>query len=181
MGTKTNPDGLGESRMFNSVNKGNGRVTALPESPKQKGEDGYEGNDENSICSCNARTGGCDRGDGGAHMVGARRTEHRATGGRVGVLRGCWRSDLVHGGLGAQEGKIGAKTLYEVKSMPLYEVKCRPLYEVKCLPLYEGRFSGGSSGDFSGDFSGNFSGNFSGDSAEFSAVGNSRNRTADGY
>ena len=27
-----NPDGLGESRMFNSVNKGNGRVTALPES-----------------------------------------------------------------------------------------------------------------------------------------------------
>ena len=31
-----NPDGLGESRMFNSVNKGNGRVTDLPESPKQK-------------------------------------------------------------------------------------------------------------------------------------------------
>ena len=27
-----NPDGLGESRMFNSVNKGNGRVTAMPES-----------------------------------------------------------------------------------------------------------------------------------------------------
>ena len=110
-------------------------------------------------------------------MVGARRTEHRATGGRVGVLRGRWIRDLVHGGLGSQEGEIGAKTLYEVKSMPLYEVKCRPLYEVKCLPLYEGRFSGDSSGDFSGDFSGNFSG----DSAEFSAVGNSRNRTADGY
>ena len=110
-------------------------------------------------------------------MVGARRAEHRATGGRVGVLRGCWRSDLVHGGLGAQEGKIGAKTLYEVKGGGFYEVKCRPLYEVKCLPLYEGRFSGDSSGDFSGDFSGNFSG----DSAEFSAVGNSRNRTADGY
>ena len=31
-----NPDGLGESRIVNSVNKGNGRVTALPESPKQK-------------------------------------------------------------------------------------------------------------------------------------------------
>ena len=100
-------------------------------------------------------------------MVGTRRTEHRATGGRVGVLRGCWRSDLVHGGLGAQEGKIGAKTLYEVKSMPLYEVRCRPLYEVKCMPLYEGRFSGDSSGDFSGD------------SAELPAVGNSRNRTAE--
>ena len=110
-------------------------------------------------------------------MVGTRRTEHRATGGRFGVLRGRWIRDLVHGGLGAQEGKIGAKTLYEVKSLPLYEVKCRPLYEVKCLPLYDGRFSGDSSGDFSGDFSGNFSG----DSAEFSAVGNSRNRTADGY
>ena len=110
-------------------------------------------------------------------MVGTRRTEHRATGGRVGVLRGRWIRDLVHWGLGSQEGKIGAKTLYEVKYMPLYEVKCRPLYEVKCLTLYEGRFSGDSSGDFSGDFSGSFSG----DSAEFSAVGNSRNRTADGY
>ena len=31
-----NPDGLGESRIVNSVNKGNGRVSALPESPKQK-------------------------------------------------------------------------------------------------------------------------------------------------
>ena len=33
---RQNPDGLGESRIVNSVNKGNGRVTALPESPKQK-------------------------------------------------------------------------------------------------------------------------------------------------
>ena len=31
-----NPDGLGESRIVNSVNKGNGRVSSLPESPKQK-------------------------------------------------------------------------------------------------------------------------------------------------
>ena len=94
-------------------------------------------------------------------MVGTRRTEHRATGGRFGVLLGRWIRDLVHGRLGAQEGKIVAKTLYEVKSLPLYEVKCRPLYEVKCLPLYEGRFSGDSSGENSGDFSGENSGNFS--------------------
>ena len=106
-------------------------------------------------------------------MVGARRTEHRATGGRFGVLRGRWIRDLVHGRLGSQEGKIGAKTLYEVKGGGFYEVKGGAFYEVKCLHLYEGRFSGDSSGDFSGDFSG--------DSAEFSAVGNSRNRTADGY
>ena len=94
-------------------------------------------------------------------MVGTRRTEHRATGGRPRVFRGRSTHDLVPGRLGKKKKKIGAKTLYEVK----------------CLTLYEGRFSGDSSGDFSGDFSGNFSGN----SAEFSAVGNSRNRTADGY
>ena len=73
---------------------------------------------------------------------------------------------MVHGGFSAQEGEIGAKTLYEVKYMPLYEVKCRPLYEVKCLHLYEGRFSGDSSGENSGENSGNFSG--------VSAVKNSR-------
>ena len=36
VGTKNNPDDLGESRIVNSVNKGNGRVSSLPESPKQK-------------------------------------------------------------------------------------------------------------------------------------------------
>ena len=170
---------MGESRIVNSFNKGNGRVSALPESQKQKGEDGYEGNDENSICGCNACTGGGDRGDGGANMVGTRRTEHRATGGRVGVLRGRWIRDLVHWGFGAQEGKIVAKTFYEVKGGCFYEVKGGAFYEVKCLTLYEVEISGDSSGDSSGENSGKNSGNFSGDSEEFSAVGNSRNRTAE--
>ena len=128
-----NPDGLGESRIVNSVNKGNGRVSALPESPIKK-EDGYEGNDENSICSSNARVGGCDRGDGGSHMVGARRNRHSAVSGCGGVFRiGRW-SDLVHGRLGAQEGKIGAKSFYEVKG--------GGFYEVKSYWLYFGRFFG---------------------------------------
>ena len=61
-------------------------------------------------------------------MVGARRNRHSAVGGCGGVFRfGRW-SDLVHGRLGSQEGEIGAKTLYEVKSMPLYEVKCTWLH-----------------------------------------------------
>ena len=146
--------------------------------PKTKGDDGYEGNDENSICGCDARVGGCDRGDGGAHMVGTRRTEHWATGGRVGVLRCRWIRDLVHGRLCAQEGEIGAKGFYEVKGGCFYEVKGGGFYEVKSLQLYEGEISGNSSGDFSGENSGKFSGNFSGN---YSAVKNSRNRTAYGY
>ena len=118
--------------------------------PKTKGDDGYEGNDENSICSSNARVGGCDRGDGGAHMVGTRRTEHWATGGRVGVLRGRRIRNLVHGGFGATKGEIGAKTLYEVKGGGFYEVKGGAFYEVKSTGLHFGRFFGRFFGSFFG-------------------------------
>ena len=160
MSAKKNPDGLGESRIVNSFNKGNGRVSALPESPKQKKEDGYEGNDENSFWYSDARVGGCDRGDGGAHLVGTRRTEHWATGGRVGVLRGRWIRHLVHGRLGATKGEIRAKTLYEVKSMPLYEVKGGGFYEVKGFGLHFGRFFGKFLGGIFGKIFGKLFGKF---------------------
>lgn len=124
--------------------------------PKTRGDDGYEGNDENSICSSNARVGGCDRGDGGSHMVGARRNRHSAVGGCGGVFRvGRW-SDLVHGRLGAQEGEIGAKSFYEVKGGGFYEVKCLPLYEVKSYWLYFGGFLGRKFGKLFGKLFGKF-------------------------
>ena len=49
---------------------------------------------------------------------------------------------MVHGGHGAQEGEIVAKTLYEVKGGGFYEVKGGCFYEVKGFGLHFGRFLG---------------------------------------
>ena len=61
---------------------------------------------------------------------------------------------MVHWGLGAQEGKIGAKTLYEVKGDGFYEVKGGGFYEVKGFGLHFGRFFGRKFGRFFGRFFG---------------------------
>ena len=63
---------------------------------------------------------------------------------------------MVHGRLGAQEGEIGAKTLYEVKGGGFYEVKGGAFYEVKGFWLHFWRFFGRKFGKIFGKLFGRF-------------------------